>query len=78
MAKRGANLELGSGDVAGAAGVDAVKPLPEHHRVLHLLPPAWGGDGEPASARRRPERRSVQRTRRQKSRNEATHQPPPG
>jgi hypothetical protein len=43
MAKRGANLELGSGDVAGAAGVDAVKPLPEHHRVLHLLPPAWGG-----------------------------------
>jgi len=42
MAKREANLELGSGDVAGAAGVDAVEPLPENHRVLHLLPPAWG------------------------------------
>lgn len=47
MAKREANLELGSGDVAGAAGVHAVEPLPEHHRVLHLLPPG-SGVGEPA------------------------------
>jgi len=36
MAKREANLELGSGDVARAASVHAVEPLPEHHRVLHL------------------------------------------
>jgi len=43
-------LELGSGDVAGAAGVHAVEPLPEHHRVLHLLPPGSprSGVGEPA------------------------------
>ena len=34
-----ADLELRSGDVAGAAGVHAVEPLPEHHRVLHLRPP---------------------------------------
>ena len=31
-----ADLELRSGDVPGAAGVHAVEPLPEHHRVLHL------------------------------------------
>lgn len=45
MAKREANLELGSGDVAGVAGVDAIEPLPEHHRVLHLLPPGSGAGG---------------------------------
>lgn len=37
-----ADLELRSGDVAGAGGVDAVEPLPEHHSALHLRPPTWG------------------------------------
>lgn len=37
----GADLELRSGDVAGAGGVDAVEPLPEHHRALHLRPRTW-------------------------------------
>jgi hypothetical protein len=43
MAKREANLELGSGDVARAAGVHAVEPLPEHHRVLHLCEDDYRG-----------------------------------